>query len=453
MSGDKPRQGPDGTIGVVGAGYVGLVTAAALTLLGHRVVCADINEAKVRALQAGQVPFFEPGLAQLLAEHRGRITFTTAPARVFDKARIVFVTVDTPPLPSGDADLSRVESVIDAIPLGVGSLMMVMKSTVPVGTGARVQRTLAQRGLSRVRYVANPEFLREGSALRDVTHPDRVVVGCDDPADAAVVAALWAPFGGESMTCDLASAEMIKLASNAFLATKISFVNEIANVCERVGADVEVVARGMGHDHRIGSAFLQAGIGYGGSCFPKDVSALMQLAGNSGYDFQLLSAVIEVNELQKRRVVTTLRGELGDLRGRRIALLGLAFKPGTDDMREATSVVLADRLVAEGARLVVHDPVVAPTAMGLLPPGVEWARDVAGAITGADAAVIVTEWPEYRTLLAPGTSDLMARPLLIDGRNLLTRAEAEDAGYEWLGVGKPALEPGESGEPALGRAG
>jgi UDPglucose 6-dehydrogenase len=453
MSSSKPRQGPGATIGVVGAGYVGLVTAAALTLLGHRVVCADINEAKVRALQAGQVPFFEPGLAQLLAEHRDRITFTTAPARVFDKARIVFVTVDTPPLPSGDADLSRVESVIDAIPLGVGALTLVMKSTVPVGTGARVQRTLDRRGLSRVRYVANPEFLREGSALQDVTHPDRVVVGCHDPADATVVAALWAPFGGEPMTCDLASAEMVKLASNAFLATKISFVNEIANVCERVGADVEVVARGMGADHRIGSAFLQAGIGYGGSCFPKDVSALMQLAGNSGYDFQLLSAVIEVNELQKRRVVTTLQGELGDLRGRRIALLGLAFKPGTDDMREATSVVLADRLVAEGANLVVHDPVVAPTAMGLLPPGVVWARDVTGAITGADAAVIVTEWREYRTLLAPGTSGLMARPLLIDGRNLLTRAEAEDAGYEWLGVGKPALEPVEPGEPALGRAG
>jgi UDPglucose 6-dehydrogenase len=441
MSSNKPRKRPEATVGVVGAGYVGLVTAAALTLLGHRVVCADINETRVRALRSGQVPFFEPGLAELLGEHRDRITFTTAPAMVFDDARIVFVTVDTPPLPNGDADLSRVDSVVDAIPLGVNALTLVMKSTVPVGTGARVQRTLDQRGLSRVRYVSNPEFLREGSALQDVTHPDRVVVGCDDPADAAVVAALWAPLGGASMTCDLASAEMIKLASNAFLATKISFVNEIANVCERVGADVDVVARGMGHDHRIGSAFLQAGIGYGGSCFPKDVSALMQLAGNSGYNFQLLAAVIEVNELQKRRVVTMLRERLGALRGRRIALLGLAFKPGTDDMREATSVVLADCLVAEGARLVVHDPVVPPTALGLLPEGVVRARSATEAVRGADAAVIVTEWPEYRTLLAPGTSDVMARPLLIDGRNLLTRAEAEDAGFEWLGVGRPAPQP------------
>jgi UDPglucose 6-dehydrogenase len=453
MSNNGARQGPGATIGVVGAGYVGLVTAAALTLLGHRVVCADINRARVRALQAGQVPFFEPGLAELLAKHRDRIIFTTATARAFADSHIVFVTVDTPPLPSGEADLSRVESVIDAIPGLVGPLTLVMKSTVPVGTGARVQRTLARRGLARVRYVANPEFLREGSALQDVTHPDRVVVGCDDPADAAVVAALWAPFGGESMTCDLASAEMIKLASNAFLATKISFVNEIANVCERVGADVELVARGMGHDHRIGSAFLQAGIGYGGSCFPKDVSALMQLAGNSGYDFHLLSAVIEVNELQKRRVVTTLRDRLGDLRGRRVALLGLAFKPGTDDMREATSVVLAHCLASEGATVVVHDPVVAPSALGLLPPGAVWARSPAEAVGGADAAVIVTEWPQYRTLLAPGTSGVMARPLLVDGRNMLTCAEAESAGYEWVGVGKPALEPCEAAEPALGRAG
>ena len=450
MNSDTPRQGPGATIGVVGAGYVGLVTAAALALLGHVVICADIKEARVRALQAGQVPFFEPGLADLLSQQRDRITYTTGPAQVFEGAHIVFVTVDTPPLPSGQADLSRVESVIDAIPLSVGSLTLVMKSTVPVGTGACVQRTLAERGLSRVRYVSNPEFLREGSALQDVTHPDRVVVGCDDPADGAVVAALWAPLGGESMTCDLASAEMVKLASNAFLATKISFVNEIANICERVGADVEIVARGMGHDHRIGSAFLRAGIGYGGSCFPKDVLALRQLAGNSGYDFQLLSAVIEVNELQKRRVVTTLQRELGDLWGRRVALLGLAFKPGTDDMREATSVVLAEALAAEGARLVVHDPVVAPTALGLLPAGVAWARSATEALSGADAAVIVTEWPEYRTLLAPGTSDVMARPLLVDGRNMLRREEAEDAGYEWFGIGKPALEPAER---ALGRAG
>jgi UDPglucose 6-dehydrogenase len=436
---------------VVGTGYVGLVTAAALTHLGHRVICSDINEDKIRMLQAGQVPFYEPGLAELLDEHRDLITFTTKTAEVFHLARTVFVTVDTPPMASGDADLSRVESVIDSIPGGIGALTLVMKSTVPVGTGSRIQRTLDQRGLSRVRYVANPEFLREGSALQDVTHPDRVVVGADDPADGAGVAALWAPFGGEQLTCDLASAEMVKLASNAFLATKISFANEIANVCERVGADVDVVARGMGYDRRIGSAFLNAGIGYGGSCFPKDVSALKQLAGNSGYHFQLLSAVIEVNELAKRRVVSILRGELGDLRGRRVALLGLAFKPGTDDLREATSVVLAHRLVAEGAQLVVHDPVVSPAALGLLPAGVAWAPSVAGAISGADAAVIVTEWPEFQALLTPGVSELMARPLLIDGRNMLTREEAEDAGYQWRGIGKPA--PPLAAQPALGLTG
>jgi UDPglucose 6-dehydrogenase len=246
---------------------------------------------------------------------------------------------------------------LDEIP-ECAQVTLVMKSTVPVNTGQKVQRRLRARGLRGVRYVSNPEFLREGCALHDVLHPDRVVVGCDDADVARSIAAIWEPFGGATLICDVASAEMIKLASNAFLATKISFVNEIANVCDAVGADVAVVTAGMGLDHRIGAAFLQPGLGYGGSCFPKDVAALKQLAGNSGYHFQLLSAVIEVNELQKRRVITTLVARLGSLAGRRIALLGLAFKPGTDDMREASSVVLAERLVAEGVTVVVHDPVV-----------------------------------------------------------------------------------------------
>jgi UDPglucose 6-dehydrogenase len=312
-----------------------------------------------------------------------------------------------------------------------------MKSTVPVGTGARVRRHLRSRGLDQVTYVSNPEFLREGTALHDVMHPDRVVIGADDRSDAEEVARLWAPLGGHVRCCDLASAEMIKLAANAFLATKISFVNEIANVCENVGADVTVVAEGMGLDRRIGAEFLEAGLGYGGSCFPKDVAALKQLAGNSGYHFQLLSAVIEVNELQKRRVVAALAARLGTLAGARVALLGVSFKPWTDDVRESPTLVLAERLTAEGALVVAHDPVVGAAAARVLPDGVGLARDLAEAVDGADAAVIVTAWPQYGGLLEPGVSATMARPLLVDGRNMLDPYAAARAGYEWVGIGRP----------------
>lgn len=425
-----------GPIGVVGTGYVGLITAVALAELGHEVRCLDIDAEKVERLERGEAPFFEPGLDRHLTLLRHRLSFTTDSQRVLGTCRVAFVSVDTPPLPSGDADLSRVEAVIDAIPTDVDDLVLVMKSTVPVNTGNRISRELADRGLTGVRYVSNPEFLREGCALDDVFHPDRVVVGAADPDAAALIASIWAPLGGEMLQCDLESAEMIKLASNAFLATKISFVNEIANVCDVVGADVATVAAGMGLDRRIGPAFLAAGIGYGGSCFPKDVTALKQLAGNAGYHFQLLAGVIEVNELQKRRVVTMLTNRLGSLHGRRVALLGLSFKPGTDDLREASSLVLAQRLASEGAHLVVHDPAAAESVLDRLPRGTVRALRVRDAMVGADAAVIVTEWPEYQVLLDHGTSDVMSRPLLVDGRNMLDPERAAAAGYEWVGIGR-----------------
>ncbi len=431
----KKTQTRTEVIGVIGAGYVGLVTAATLASLGHEVIVVDVDEDKIARLRNGDVPMVELGLPELLHQHRDRLTWSLDGADVFARARIVYVTVDTPGLPSGDADLSRVEAVIDKIPDDVPPLILAMKSTVPVGTGARVQRHLRRRGLSQVSYVSNPEFLREGSALRDVRHPDRVVVGADDPADAEEVARLWTPLGGELRICDLASAEMITLAATAVLATKISFVNEIANVCENVGADVAVVAEGMGLDRRIGAEFLEAGLGYGGSCFPKDVAALKQLAGNSGYHFQLLSAVIEVNELQKRRVVSALAARLGNLAGARIALLGVAFKPWTDDTRESPALVLAERLIAEGATVVAHDPVADATRA--LTDEVEVVDDMAAAVRGADAVVIVTAWPEYGGLLEPGTSASMARPLLVDGRNMLDPRAAATAGYEWVGIGRP----------------
>jgi UDPglucose 6-dehydrogenase len=425
-------------LGVIGVGYVGLVTAACFAQAGHEVVCLDIDEAKLDRLRAGEVPIHEPGIEEVLAEGLERMTFTTSAAELFARAAIAFVCVDTPPSASGDADLSRVEAVIDAIPAGTDDAVIVMKSTVPPGTGARLRRSLDERGLPGVAYASNPEFLREGSAINDFRRPDRVVVGAEQAAAGERIAALYRDFGGSELLTDVTSAEMIKHASNAFLATKISFINEIANVCEEVGADVDLVARGMGLDARIGSSFLRPGLGFGGSCFPKDVAALKQLAGNSGYHFQLLSAVIEVNELQKRRAVAKLKRHLGSLRDRRIALWGLAFKPDTDDMREASSVVLAARLVAEGAEVAGYDPVVSDAqAAALLPRGIQLADSALEAARGADAVVIVTEWPEFAAPFADGSLlGVMRTPLVIDGRNLLDPAATRASGFAYEGVGR-----------------
>ena len=421
-------------IGVIGVGWVGLVTAACFAELGHRVVAMDVDEAKVERLRSGgDLPIHEPGLEELVATNRARLRFTTDMGEVLEAARILFCCVDTPPTYSGDADLSRVDAVVGALPPG-GEHALVMKSTVPAGTGAAIRRS--NPGLV---YVSCPEFLREGSAVRDFLEPDRVVIGADPDAEwaADTVAAAYEPLGGQTVRTDVASAEMIKLASNAFLATKISFINEIANVCEGVGADVTEVARGMGLDGRIGSSFLRAGIGYGGSCFPKDTQALKQLAGNTGYHFQLLTSVIEVNELQKRRVISKLSKHLGSLVGRRVALLGLAFKPDTDDMREASSLVLSARLQGEGATVVAYDPVAEARADELL-PSVALCASVGDALDGADAAILVTEWPEFCELEWGELARRMANPLIVDGRNFLDPERLRRAGFTYEGIGRPA---------------
>jgi UDPglucose 6-dehydrogenase len=420
-------------VGVIGVGWVGLVTAACFAELGHRVIARDILPEKVEALSRGEVAIHEPGLEDLLRRNAERITFTTEMKDVLDGPRLLFVCVDTPPTYSGDADLSRVRAVMRELP-EEGDHVLVMKSTVPAGTGKSIRRDTP--GLA---YVSCPEFLKEGTAVEDFMHPDRVVIGADpgDEEAAGAVAALYEPLGGEILRTDVASAEMIKLASNAFLATKISFINEIANVCEEVGADVGQVAAGMGLDERIGPAFLRAGIGYGGSCFPKDVSALKMLAGNTGYHFQLLTSVIEVNELQKRRVVGKLEKHLGSLIGKRIALLGLAFKPDTDDMREASSLVLAARLQGEGAEIVAYDPVAAERAAGLL-GSVEMADSAMEALEAADAAVLVTEWREFAQLDWAAAAARMARPLIVDGRNFLDPEALVEAGFEYEGIGRTA---------------
>ncbi|HNC05618.1 MAG TPA: UDP-glucose/GDP-mannose dehydrogenase family protein, partial [Solirubrobacterales bacterium] len=397
-------------VGVIGVGWVGLVTAACFAELGHPVIARDVVQEKVDALSRGEITIHEPGLAELLERNRDRLTFTTDMDELLNGARLLFVCVDTPPTYSGDADLSRVRSVVEDLSAD-GDHVLIMKSTVPAGTGASIRRELP--GLA---YVSCPEFLKEGTAVEDFMHPDRVVVGSEpeDSAAAEEVADLYRPLGGEFVMTDTSSAEMIKLASNAYLATRISFINEIANVCEEVGADVGEVARGMGLDERIGPHFLRPGIGFGGSCFPKDVNALKLLAGNSGYHFQLLNSVIEVNELQKRRVVSKLTKHLGSLVGKQIALLGLAFKPDTDDMREASSLVLSARLRGEGAEVVAYDPVAMSNARSLL-PGVEMKDTAQDALAGSEAAVLVTEWSEFKEIDWSEAADRMRRPLLIDG--------------------------------------
>ena len=435
MNADRERE----PIGVIGTGYVGLVTAVGFAELGSEVWCVDIDAAKVERLKRGEAPIYEPGLQELLARNSARLHFSTDLAPALEHARLLFIAVGTPPTYSGDADLSAVHAVVDAIPApgqpGAGPHALVMKSTVPCGTGASLQRILGEQGKGGLAYVSCPEFLREGSAVNDFLHPDRVVVGDNGDWAGDAVIDLYAPLKAPLVRTDIASAEMVKLASNAFLATKLSFINEIANVCEETGSDVVEVARGMGLDARIGPKFLRAGIGFGGSCFPKDVDALKQLAGNSGYHFQLLPAVIEVNELQKRRVVGKLHKHLGGLVGKRVALFGLAFKPDTDDMREASSLVLAARLNADGAAVTAYDPVAEEQARSLV-GGIRLAASPLDAASDADAVVLVTEGSEFLELDWKLIAEAMSGNLVLDGRNALDADAVRAAGLVYEGIGR-----------------
>ncbi len=422
MNAEKPP------LGVFGAGWVGLVTGACFAELGHDVVVRDIAPEKVEALNAGKVPFHEKGIADLIERNRERLTFTLELDELKAATAIFFACVDTPLSPSGEANLAPVWSVVEDLGRPAGATL-VMKSTVPVGTGERIRAELGRE----VGYVSNPEFLSEGRAIEDFVHPDRIVVGSFDDEHGDRIAALYEGFDAPLVRTSVASAEMIKLASNAFLATRISFANEIANVSEAVGANVDEVIEGMGLDRRIGSSYLRPGIGYGGSCFPKDVSFLKLLAGSNDYTFHLLNSVITVNEEQPKRVVAKLKSRLGELEGKRIALLGLAFKPNTDDMREAPSLVLADLLREEGAEVRAWDPVVAghPKLDGVVirPSPAEAVRD-------ADAAVVVTEWPEVLQIVSAEVRESMRTPLIVDGRNLLDAEAARAAGFAYAGIGR-----------------
>ena len=423
-------------VAVFGAGYVGLVTGACFADLGHDVVIRDVLPGRIEQLRAGEVPIYEPGLEELLRNNAERLTYTLDVAEAVEDADFLYVAVGTPPTYSGDADLSAVWTVVDELGGLDRRAVMVMKSTVPVGTGENVRHRLDARGLENVGYASNPEFTAEGTAVRDFQHPDRIVIGAFDETDGEAVEQLHAGIDAPVVHCDVASAEMIKLAANAALMTRISFINEIANVCEATGADVVRVAEGVGLDRRIGSSFLRAGIGYGGSCFPKDSLALKQLAANSGYHFQLLNAVIEVNELQKRRVIGKLQQHLGSLRGKTVALLGVAFKPNTDDIREAPSLVLAGRLVAEGAHVRAWDPIAKINGL----PGVEQVETAAAAVAGADAVVLVTEWPELAEVdwaEARATAG-SAQPVFVDGRNMLDPERMRESGWVYESIGRPS---------------
>ena len=431
---------------VVGTGYVGLVTGAVFADLGNDVVCVDNDPRKVADLSAGRMPIYEPGLEEMVARNTAdqRLAFTTNLTGAVRRSVIVFITVGTPPQPDGQTDLSAVEDVAR----GIGQAMerytvVVNKSTVPVGTGEFVREVIERHQARPIAFdvVSNPEFLREGSAIEDTLRPDRIVIGAPTQQVAMNLLELYAPLERPMIITDVPSAEMIKYASNAFLSTKISFINAIANVCELAGADVSQVMKGMGLDARIGAAFLSAGLGYGGSCFPKDTDSLVHTASVLGYDFALLRAVVEINRERAAHFVDLMAKALDPLDGRAIAVLGLAFKPNTDDMREAKSVEVIERLLELGASVRTYDPVAMPSARRMLPAEVVYCESPYEAAAGADAVVLVTEWNEFKFLNLERLRAAMRRPVVFDGRNVWEPERMRRLGFEYHSIGRKPVLP------------
>ena len=459
---------------VIGTGYVGLVTGACLAHIGHQVICVDNNEEKVKLMQAGQAPIFEPGLAEIMqsAIKTGNIKFTTDLGAGVAHGEILFIAVGTPPLPTGESDTRYVEAVARGIGkhLNGGYKVIVNKSTVPIGSGdwvrmivmdgiAERQKVLVTAGsrtssqtllekLPKFDVVSNPEFLREGSAVYDTFNPERIVLGSNNPTALAMMKELYAPivkrqFAADQslppvpvVVTDISSAEMIKYAANAFLATKISFINEVANICDRVGADVTQVAQGIGLDSRIGNKFLQAGIGWGGSCFPKDVSALVHTADDYGYEAQLLKAAVSVNNRQRLIVVEKLQQVLKILKGKTVGLLGLTFKPDTDDMRDAPALNLIDSLNRLGTKVKAYDPIVSQSGLRDGLSGVLVETDPERLADGCDALVLVTDWHQFQNLDYCKLATLMNHPIIIDGRNFLDPKDLQQAGFHYVGIGR-----------------
>jgi UDPglucose 6-dehydrogenase len=438
---------------VVGTGYVGLVTGACLADFGMDVTCVDTDSTKIDMLNAGEIPIYEPGLDTLVAKNSkaGRLHFTTVLSTAIQNALAIFIAVGTPPKEDGSADLSYVVQVAESIADNLnGYKVVVTKSTVPIGTGQLIERIISERanGAHPFSVVSNPEFLREGSAIEDFMRPDRVVIGASDPQAIAIMKDIYSPLyliETPFIITNVESSELIKYASNAFLATKITYINEVAELCERLGADVHHVAKGMGLDGRIGPKFLHPGPGYGGSCFPKDTQALAEIAREAGRPFEIVESVIQANERVKQRAVEKVLAALGgDASGKTVAVLGLSFKPETDDMRESTSIPLIERLIAEGARIRAFDPVAIEQAQAILPAEVEYCENSYDTADGADAVVLVTEWNQFRSLDLDRLKKLLANPVVIDLRNVYDPDRMREKGFIYEGVGRAATDlPGQ----------
>ena len=427
-------------IGIIGSGHVGLVTAACFADLGNQVICMDHDTQKIKMLRKNKIPFYEPGLSEIVRKNvsKKRLKFSTSISDVVRFAQVIFLCVGTPPRETGDADLSAIEHVAEAIASSLTEYRLIVeKSTVPVETGMQLYKTIKDNNRKKIPFdvASHPEFLREGSAVQDFFKPDRIVLGVQSKKAEAILTQIYAPFKVPIIVTDIQSAEMIKHASNSFLATKISFINLVAQMCAKVGADVAKVAEGMGLDNRIGKAFLNAGIGYGGFCFPKDIQAFARIGEKLNIDCNLLKSVQEINETQKIEFVKKVEEALWNLKGKRLAVLGLAFKPDTDDMRYAPSVDIINKLQAEGAKIVAYDPCAVPVAEKIL-NGVFYAKNPYDTCREADAVLILTEWKEFRELDLNRLKKILKRPIVIDGRNIYDPVMMKKNGFQYFSVGR-----------------
>ncbi|WJH30911.1 UDP-glucose/GDP-mannose dehydrogenase family protein [Paenibacillus sp. CC-CFT742] len=430
-------------ITVIGTGYVGLVSGVCFSELGNNVICVDNNLEKVTTLSEGNVPIYEPGLKEIMNSNMkaGRLSFTSNIQEAISRSDIIIIAVGTPSLPNGEANLSYIELVAREIGSYMDSYKIIMtKSTVPVGTNDRIEEWIGSLTTHPFDMASVPEFLREGTAVQDTLYPDRIVIGTRSERAIAKLRELHGPLTDQIIVTDIRSAEMIKYASNAFLATKISFINEISNICEKVGADVSRVAEGMGYDKRIGASFLKAGIGYGGSCFPKDTQALIQIAGNVDYDFKLLKSVVEVNKDQRFNIIRKLDEALGELEGKHIAVWGLAFKPDTDDVRDAPAIEIIQRLLDLGAKVQAYDPIATNNFRKEVDsPSITWENSAMEAAKGADALCVLTEWKEFMEINLFELAEYMNQPVLIDGRNIYAENQIADTSFQYYSVGRPGL--------------
>lgn len=429
-------------LAIVGTGYVGLVTGTCLAEMGNEVTCIDVDAQKIEALRQGHVPIYEPGLTELIQSNvlERRLFFSTDLGKALERAQIVMIAVGTPAAADGSADLRAVFAVAEEVAAkSPRSVVLVTKSTVPVGTAEALKKRLRELGRSDIAVVSNPEFLKQGDAVNDFLRPDRVVIGVDDPEAALLMQELYSPFtrtGNRIIVMDVASAEMTKYVANAFLATKISFMNEMSRLCEQVGADIELIRAGVSSDTRIGDKFLFPGLGFGGSCFPKDLKALIQSGHEVGCDMQILRSVAEVNDLQRQRFCQRISEHMGDLKGKTIALWGLAFKPRTDDVREAPALTILDWLLAQGARVQTFDPKAMPRVRPHYPEGVQFCDLAYDALKGADALIIATEWNEFRRPDFEKMKSLLKAPIVFDGRNLFSPDRMEQRGFTYYCVGR-----------------